>query len=95
MAELTVTYQGHECFIRKDRYLNGRPAISLVDKHDGKRVAMATVDDHEIDTRFVLVKDFGHEQDPLHVLQEKGLIESIGDRITNGFLWLRQCELKF
>lgn len=93
--ELTVMYQGQQCLIRKDQYINGRPAISLVNKSSGRRIAMATIDAREdkASTSFVLVKDFGHEQDPLHLLQERGLLTRIGERITNGFMWFRECEL--
>jgi hypothetical protein len=93
--DLTVTYLGQECLIRKDQYVDGRPAISLINKFTGKKVAMATIDASEetAELNYALVKDFGHDQDPLNVLKEVGLLGFIGERITNGFLWVRKCEL--
>lgn len=95
--ELTVTYAGQQCLIRKDQYVDGRPAISLINKFTGKKVAMATIDapQEKAELNYALVKDFGHDQDPLSVLKEVGLLGYIGERINNGFLWVRKCELNF
>ena len=89
-----IKFKDYECNVEWDLYQNGRPAILLVDAHDGSPVATATVNIPEVDlpAGYTLIKDYSENEGMLECLATAGIVQPTGHAVGNGFVVIPVCS---
>lgn len=92
----TVKFMGYDCIVEKQRYTNGRPALQLIDAHDGEPFLVATVNLPDIvaGRNEVFIKDYSENEGILAVLEEAGVVKATGRTVISGFVEMPACELQ-
>ena len=91
-----VTFKQWTCVLQFGRYQDGgRTAIELMDKEDGGRVAVATVNIPEFDVPegHVLIKNWSENTGLLPALIEAGIVEVTDIVVAAGYANANLCKL--
>lgn len=97
-----IRFKDWQCDIVKNKYFNGRTAISLVSSIDGddvckgEPIATATVNipDVALSPDEVIIKNYSENEGVLDVLLKAGIVELSGRTIKSGFVTMPICILK-
>lgn len=94
-ARAVVRFRDWECWVRIERYENGRVALRLMDVADGSSVARATVNrpDVALGVDEVLIKDYSENAGILDALERAGVVRRTGQTVPSGYTTLIVARL--
>lgn len=88
----TVSFAGYTCTVVEGRYSNGRIALQLMDEEGPVAVGTVNVEDVEIPSDCVIVKNYSENEGMLEALQQAGIVGVVVRQIRTGFVTVPVCK---
>ena len=90
-----VTFSEWDCYLVKEKYSNGRTALTLMEEDSHEEVLIATVNIPEVTLASdeVIIKDYSENEGVLKVLVEAGIISLPIDSVETGFVTCPICKI--